>query len=176
MRKMKEATILDYLDAGVPQAETAMRKLKEALVFKGFMDFPQQPLGSSAKLIPLTGAALESIGPGCYIGERCSVYTTIAYAVSNLLDRPTFTVGTSPSRHSRWTQRGSEAPQILYETSSRGVWGPTHCYVRGARQVCRDRFLAGLPGRRRCGGNHLPFVSQSCVVRWSAGVPSSRLL
>ncbi|CAK0767782.1 hypothetical protein CVIRNUC_003495 [Coccomyxa viridis] len=93
MRKMKEATILDYLDAGVPQAETAMRKLKEALVFKGFMDFPQQPLGSSAKLIPLTGAALESIGPGCYIGERCSVYTTIAYAVSNLLDRPTFTVG-----------------------------------------------------------------------------------
>ena len=93
MRKMKEATILDYLDAGASEAETAMRKLKEALVFKGFMDFPQQPLGSSGKLIPLTGPALESVGEGSYIGERCSVYTVIVYVVSNMLDRPTFTVG-----------------------------------------------------------------------------------
>lgn len=93
MRKMKEATILDYLDAGASEAETAMRRLKESLVFQGFMDFPQQPLGSSAKLVEFTGAALESFGQGFYIGEKTSVYSTIVYVVSNLLDRPTFTVG-----------------------------------------------------------------------------------
>ena len=87
LRKEKERSIIDYLEPSTMVSRNHLQNLKKNILFRGFMKFPQQPLGVQAKLIAIDSSQKNTL---YYTAVSNSLYNTIAYVIADVMNRPQF--------------------------------------------------------------------------------------
>lgn len=87
LRKQKEKSLIDYLEPSSVASRNHLQNLKKNILFRGFMKFPQQPLGVQAKLIPVEASKNNNL---FYTAVSNSLYNTAAYVISDVMNKPRF--------------------------------------------------------------------------------------
>ena len=87
LRKQKEKSFIDYLEPSSVASRSYLQNLKKNILFRGFMKFPQQPLGVQAKLIPVESSQKNTL---FYTAVSNSLYNTAAYVISDVMNKPQF--------------------------------------------------------------------------------------
>ena len=87
LRKQKEKALIDYLEPSTVASRNHLQNLKKNILFRGFMKFPQQPLGIQAKLIPVKSSENNTL---FYTAVSNSLYNTAAYVISDVMNKSRF--------------------------------------------------------------------------------------